>query len=101
MLAKRTANYLSKDNDDKLVTDYSITVNNYDDLNGNGLPDDDEMTDKALENAKGSIEYEANDKNLSSKEIKARIDEIENNYSFEGLCGIYEYVEFLDYLEQF
>ena len=94
-------NYLSKDNDDKLVTDYSITVNNYDDLNGNGLPDDDEMTDKALENAKGSIEYEANDKNLSSKEIKARIDEIENNYSFEGLCGIYEYVEFLDYLEQF
>lgn len=93
-------NYMSiKDN--QIINDYTVKINNYDDLNGNGQPDDDEMTDKALNNATGETVYESEDGKLSAAEIQSRVEEIQNNYSFEPLAGEYEYVEFLDYLAAF
>ena len=86
--------------DDMLINDYTVISNNYDDLNGNGEPDDNETTDKALENAKGSVTYESSDKKLSQSDIKNKVDAFDS-YAFQALAGEYEYTTFVDYIDTF
>ena len=67
---------------------------NFDDLNGNGTPDEDEITDEALLNAEGKIEYiDYTDKNLSEDEIKEKISDIEGTLMY--LSGQLTYEELL------
>ena len=87
--------------DGRMTFDYTEEIQLYDDLNGNGYPDEDESTDEALNNAKGSVSYSASDESLTESQIKAKIEEIRENFSFDYLTGEYEYTEFLDYLEQY
>ncbi|QFJ53679.1 hypothetical protein [Pseudobutyrivibrio xylanivorans] len=92
-------NFLSI-HDDKIQMDYYCATDNYDDLNGNGYPDEDETTEEALANAKGSVSYSAGDKSLSQSEIEKRIDELQKN-EFESLGGKYDSVEFYSVIDKF
>lgn len=92
-------NFLSI-HEDEIAMDYYCSMENYDDLNGNGYPDEDESTDEALANAKGSATYSAGDKSLSDSEIQKKIDELEK-LDFEELYGQYDSVEFYNVLKKF
>ncbi|SDB43142.1 hypothetical protein SAMN02910298_02135 [Pseudobutyrivibrio sp. YE44] len=80
--------------------DYCLNMDNYDDLDGNGYPSEDEMTDEALAKAKGTSTYTAKDESLSQSEIKAKMDELEK-YDFEAIHGKYDMVEFNDVMKKF
>ena len=83
--------------DNKMVEDYTCQMDNYDDLDGNGYPSEDEMTDEALANATGSTSYYANDKSLSQDAIEKKIEELQE-YQYETIHGRYDSVEFYDVL---
>ena len=44
--------------DGEIVTDYWVTYYNFDDVNGNGEPDEEELTDDALTNCEGKVHIE-------------------------------------------
>ena len=83
--------------DNKMVEDYTCKMDNYDDLDGNGYPSEDEMTEEALANATGSTSYYANDKSLSQDAIEKKIEELQE-YQYETIHGKYDSVEFYDVL---
>lgn len=86
--------------DSRMRIDYTETTMLYDDLNGNGYPDDNESTDEAIESAEGAVAYSAYDKSLNESEIKNKINEIESNYEFDTIYGEYQYSDFLEYMQQ-
>ena len=83
--------------DNKMVEDYTCQMDNYDDLDGNGYPSEDEMTEEALANATGATSYYANDKSLSQDAIEKKIEELQE-YQYETIHGRYDSVEFYDVL---
>lgn len=72
--------------DGEIVTDYWVTYYNFDDVNGNGEPDEEELTDDALTNCEGKVIYHADDKSLSESDIRSRLVEIDS-YKYEPLSG--------------
>ena len=85
--------------DNKMVEDYTCQMDNYDDLDGNGYPSEDEMTDEALAKATGSTSYYANDKSLSQDAIEKKIEELQE-YDYETIHGKYDSVDFSDVMNQ-
>ena len=81
--------------DDKIVYDYTCQMDNYDDLDGNGYPSEDEMTEEALAKAKGKTSYSADDKSLSQDEIQKKIEQLQE-YEYETIHGQYDSVDFYD-----
>ncbi len=81
--------------DGKIVYDYTCQMDNYDDLDGNGYPSEDEMTEEALAKATGSTSYYANDKSLSQDVIEKKIEELQE-YEYETIHGQYDSVDFYD-----
>lgn len=70
--------YLIMDSNHEIVGTYAIKGYNFDDLNGNDYPDDDECTPEALENAEGKeIYYCYTDEDMTEEEIKEKISEID------------------------
>ncbi len=77
--------YLIMDSDHHMVSSYALKGYNFDDLNGNDFPDEEETTDEALENAKGKVVYlNYTDENLTEAEIKTVIDGLEGESDYLG-----------------
>ncbi len=85
--------------DNRLRMIYYCNIDNYDDLDGNGYPSEDEMTEEALAKAKGSISFSAADKSLSEAEIEKCINELDK-YDFEAINGKYDSVDFYDVIQK-
>ena len=85
--------YMSID-DDTIVTEYYSIIYNFDDQNGNGVPDNGEDDSDKLENAVGSIKYFSNNESLSEDEIKARIEKLAG-YPYQGLIGTKSYEDIM------
>ena len=80
----------------EMKTAYYSECFNFDDLNDNGVPDPEETTDEALNNAQGKIKYvDCTGANLSEAEVEQKMNElaklgtecIEEDLSYDDLLA--------------
>ena len=85
-------------NADGTFSDYTCEMYEFDDLNDNGYPDDEETTTEALEKATGKVLYHSDVQGISDKEVESKINTYED-YSFEELSGTENYETFINTLK--
>lgn len=87
---------MSKREEGELATDYWVKHINFNDLDGDGWPSEDEL--EASGDYVGSSEYyNETDKKMTEDEIKAVIDQY-NSYEMKPITGVMEYEELLSAL---
>lgn len=85
--------YMSKREEGELATDYWVKHINFNDLDGDGWPSEDEL--EASGEYVGSSEYyNETNKEMTKDEIKAVIDQY-NSYEMKPITGVMEYEELL------
>ncbi len=90
--------YMSKREDGELGTDYCVKNINYNDIDGDGWPSEEEL--EASGGYVGSSEYyDETGKEMTEDEIKAVIDQY-NSYEMKAITGVMEYEELLSALEK-
>ncbi|WP_026489148.1 hypothetical protein [Butyrivibrio sp. XBB1001] len=88
--------YMSKREEGELATDYWVKHINFNDLDGDGWPSEDEL--EASGDYVGSSEYyNETDKKMTEDEVKAVIDQY-NSYEMKPITGVMEYEELLSAL---
>ena len=88
--------YMSKRDVGEIETDYWTKCYNFNDLDGDGSPSDDEL--QVSDEFVGSIEYyNETDKKMTEEEIKAIVD-LYDSYETEVISGQMDYATFLDKL---
>ena len=89
--------YMSIQDDGAVMTDFCEKFLNFDDLDGDGIPSDEEMERTVSGDYTGSSEY-MSDTGYSDDEVKKHISEIESTYEFLPLGGDLEYDAFVQQL---